>query len=106
MSSRISSSLPGGGSRLRKLRFEYLEPRRLLAVVSVSNNLDIVNGATASIEALLNNDGGDGISLREAIEAANKTPGRDQINFNFAQPGPQTIGLTNGELHISQALAI
>jgi hypothetical protein len=106
MSSKISSGLLGGGSRRRTLRFESLEQRRLLAVVSVSNNLDIVNGATASIEALLNDDGGDGISLREAIEAANRTPGRDQINFNFGHPGPETIVLTNGELHITQALAI
>jgi len=58
MSNKISSGLLGGGSRPRKLRFEYLEQRRLLAVVSVSNKLDIVNGATASIEALLNDDGG------------------------------------------------
>jgi len=40
--------------------------------------------------------------LRQPIEH----PGRDHINFNFGHPGPETILLTNGELHITQALAI
>jgi hypothetical protein len=54
----------------RRLRFEPLEDRRLLASVAVSNNLDVVNGNTSSIAALIANDG---ISLREAILAANAT---------------------------------
>ncbi len=39
-------------------------------------------------------DGGDGLtSLREAIEAANTTPGLDKINFNIPGSGPHTITL-------------
>ncbi len=49
--------------------------------VPVTNNTDIVNGDTSSIANLLLNDGGDGISLREAINAANNTPGADTINL-------------------------
>ena len=93
-------------SRSRKLRIEHLEERRLLATVTVSNNLDIVNGDTTTIVALMNNDGGDGISIREAIEATNNSPGADEINFDFGHDGPETILLTAGELRIFQALTI
>jgi hypothetical protein len=56
----------------------------LLAPITVSNFTDIVNGNTSSITNLINSDGGDGISLREAIMAANNTPGADIINFSAA----------------------
>ena len=56
--------------------------------VVVNNTTDTVNGSTASIAALIANDGGDGISLREAITAANNTAngvgGADRIHFNIA----------------------
>ena len=106
MSRRNSSQLPACRSRSRKLRIEHLEERRLLATVTVSNNLDMVNGDTATIDALINNDGGDGISIREAIEATNNSPGADELNFDFGHDGPETILLTTGELRIFQALTI
>ena len=106
MSPRNSSQLPACGSRSRKLRIEPLEERRLLATVTVTSNLDIVNGDIATIDALMNDDGGDGISIREAIEATNNTPGADEINFDFGHDGPETILLTTGELRIFQALTI
>jgi hypothetical protein len=52
-----------------------------LANVTVSNMNDVVNGNTASIAALVASDGGDGISLREAILAANADSAADVINF-------------------------
>ena len=74
--------------RGRKPVFEYLEDRRLLAIVTVSNNNDANNGDTASIAALVASDGGDGISLREAIIASNNTAIEpagtpDEIRFNI-----------------------
>ncbi len=56
----------------------------LTNVVTVTNTNDTVNGTTSSISALNASNGGDGISLREAITAANSTSGIDTINFNIA----------------------
>jgi len=64
------------------LHFEQLEVRRLLAAVTVGNSLDLVNADTSSIAALIADDGGDGISLREAITAANNTAGADTVTFD------------------------
>ena len=52
------------------------------------------------------NDGIDvgGVSLREAIAAANAKPGRDIIRFNSRLSG--TISLTQGELAISDSVVI
>ena len=82
---------------------ESLEDRRLLAV-TVGNESDVVNGDVTSIAALVADDGGDGISLREAITAANRTAGADVIDF-----APQVIGtisLTDGHLDVTDDLTI
>ena len=56
----------------QKLRFETLEDRRMLATLTVGNATDLVNAPDlTSISALIADDGGDGISLVEAITAAN-----------------------------------
>ena len=90
----------------RRLRFEPLEDRRLLAGIVVGNNLDVVNGDTNTIALLIADDGGDGISLREAVLAANATAGADEITFAAALSG-QTISLLGGlELVITEALTI
>ncbi|MCA9099792.1 MAG: hypothetical protein KDA63_01495, partial [Planctomycetales bacterium] len=89
-----------------RLGHEPLEDRRVLSAVTVTNNLDLVNGDTSSIAALMSNDGGDGIALREAIEAANNTLGADEISFDFGHDGPETILLELGELEITEALTI
>jgi uncharacterized delta-60 repeat protein len=63
----------------------------------VTNLSDTINGDTSSISALVATDGGDGISLREAILAANATPnvsGPDYIYFNIAGAGPHVINLS------------
>ena len=57
-------------------------------------------------------DGGDGISLREAITAANNTAGVDSITFDrsfesvFVNLGARQIRLTQGELEITDGLSI
>ena len=77
-----------------RLRLEPLEDRRLLAVVTVDTELDVV-------------DLYDGVtSLREAISATNDAPGPDEIVFDFGHDGPATILLEQGELKITDALAI
>ena len=90
----------------RRLAAEPLEPRRLLASVTVTNNTDEVNGDVSSAAALLASPGEDGISLREAIEATNKTPGADEIDFDFGHDGPEMIVLNGKELQISDHLTI
>ena len=79
---------------LRKLRYEPLEDRRLLAVVTVDTVEDIVDL----------NDGR--TSLREAIFATNTVPGADEIVFDFDFDGPATILLTQGELQVTDSLTI
>lgn len=92
--------------RYRKPLFELLEDRRLLAGVTVSNNNDVVNGTVTSIAALIANPGADGISLREAIQAANTDTTADDITFALGLSG-MTINLSNlGELPITQPLTI
>ncbi|MGD9217523.1 MAG: DUF4347 domain-containing protein, partial [Desulfobacteraceae bacterium] len=51
----------------------------LLATLTVDTLDDVVNGNTSSITMLLADSGADGISLREAIIAANNTAGDDTI---------------------------
>jgi CSLREA domain-containing protein len=60
----------------------------------------IVNSTADTINA---NDGV--LTLREAIDLANRTPGSQTINFDFG-PGAQTITLTGGQLSIQDQLII
>lgn len=99
-SSRRASSFSGRSSHLfcrtplaKSLRFETLEDRRLLAVLTVDTDQDIVDF----------NDGR--TSLREAIFAANTVPGADEIVFDLGE-GPKTILFTQGELKITDSLTI
>ncbi len=80
----------------RRLRFEPLEDRRLLALVTVTTLADSINF----------NDGL--TSLREAIFATNLVTGPDTIDFAPAltASGSATILLTQGELDITDDLTI
>ncbi|MEX2317370.1 MAG: proprotein convertase P-domain-containing protein [Pirellulales bacterium] len=89
----------------RRLALEPLEDRRLLAVVEVSNATDVNDGTVTSIAALIAAPGADGgISLREAILAANNTANSggvpDEIHFAIAGAGVHTIKplAANGQL--------
>jgi hypothetical protein len=58
--------------------------------VIVTTELDLVDGDTTQINALLSNPGADGlISLREALDAANRTDGPNRIGFS-----PELSGMT------------
>jgi CSLREA domain-containing protein len=86
----------GRGRDRRPLRCEPLEDRRILAVITVDAAADVV-------------DFNDGLtSLREAIFAANAVPGADEIVFsdNLFAHGSAAIVLTQGELVVSEALAV
>src|SRR5687767_1854045 len=95
------SSARNGRARLasrmlyrRPLKLEPLEDRRVLAVVTVNTDQDVV-------------DFNDGLtSLREAIFATNLVAGADTIEFDFGHDGPATILLTQGELQIADDLTI
>ena len=94
-----------------RLNFERLEDRNLLAAITVTNATDLVSPAadTSSITALVANDGGDGISLREAIAATNNTLGEDTITFDgsvFSGGANSLIRLTQGELEITETLTL
>ena len=87
------------------LRFETLEDRRLLASVTVTNASDVTNADTSSITALIADNGGDGISLREAVEASNNTVGSDTISFD-ALLAAQTITLGGTDIEITESVTI
>ncbi len=70
----------------------------LLVTVTVTNTSTTVNGNTGSIALLIANQGGDGISLGEAILAANNTGGLDTIAFNISGGGVKTIQYVAGAL--------
>lgn len=53
-------------------------------VVVVSNTSDVVNGKVSSIAALNTRPGRDGISLREALEAADNTGGTKTVYIMFS----------------------
>lgn len=96
--------------RSRFHEFESLESRHLLAAdVLVDTDLDTADGGvTTSIAALIATPGSDGISLREAIVAANNTPGANEIGFDATQMGGSTILMTvaSGAFEISESLTI
>ena len=90
--------------RFRRLAFEPLEARRLLAVLTVNSTADIV-----ALDGL--------VTLREAIFAANTDTvtelqetgnGADEIRFDpsLFSTGPTTILLENGELSITSDLTV
>ena len=91
----------------RPLRVEPLEDRRLLAVITVTNALDVVNGHVQDFDTLIANDGGDGISLREAILASKFTFtfGDNAILFDSTLSG-QTITLSGTELEVLTPFAL
>jgi len=74
--------------------------------ITVTNNTNIVDADTSSVEALQSNPGPDGISLREAIEATNNDPGSYAIAFSPTLSGTTiTLGqylppLTGGGVSI------
>ncbi len=72
----------------------------------VTNTNDTSNGNTASVSALAASNGGDGISLREAILATNNTGGTDYIYFNIAGAGVQTINVGAAGLPIITSTVI
>ena len=80
----------------RSPNLEWLESRQVLATITVGNLLDVANGDTSSIANLMATPGADGISLREAILAANNTAGADTIVFDssLTANGPATITLS------------
>ncbi|MCP4994071.1 MAG: DUF4347 domain-containing protein, partial [Gammaproteobacteria bacterium] len=84
----------------------------VLANITVNNTLDTDNGDTSSIANLIASDGGDGISLREAIIAANNTANGgspDEIHFEITDPlvgGAHTINLTTALDDITETVII
>ncbi len=75
------------------------------AIVVTTTN-DTSNGTTTSIANLVASDGGDGISLREAISAANATAGTDTITFNISGTGVHTIDVLSALPTIIDAVMI
>ena len=75
----------------------------------VTNATDTVNGNVSSIASLLATPGGDGISLREAILAANTSQyagGNLIINFNISGAGVHVISPTSALPAITAGIVI
>ncbi len=76
--------------------------------IVVSSTQDVVNGDTSSVSALVADPGPDGISLREAIEATNASPGTYVIDFAPSLAGAtlsllsQLPALTGGGVTINR----
>jgi hypothetical protein len=73
---------------------EPMEPRRMLAVVTVNTDQDIVDPSDQFT------------SLREAIRLTNDLKGADEIVFHFDHDGSATIQLEHGELELTDAVTI
>ncbi len=86
-------------------RFSQPEWNGVLAVINVTTINDTNNASTQSVDALVAAPGIDGISLREAIIAANKSAGADTIVFNLG-PGLHTINLNSKLPNITDTLTI
>src|SRR5712691_4869494 len=77
--------------------------------LTVTTTNDTVNGDTSSVAALIANNGGDGISLREAIIAANNSlnlTATDTIRFVIAGVGVHTINVASALPTITDAVII
>ena len=68
--------------------------------------MDELDGDTSSIANLIITPGGTGISLREAILAANMTGGTDTIAFNIGGGGPQTLTLGSSLFGVTDDVTI
>ena len=77
-----------------------------MITVTVDTTDDMVDGNTATIADLISTPGGSGISLREAITAANNDIGADTIDFAIPGLGPKTILLSSALPTISDDLTI
>lgn len=77
------------------------------STIVVTTNSDIQDGNVGSVADLALDRGADGeISLREAIAAANQTPGLNRILFDLPGTGTQTIILTSDLPSISDEIVI
>lgn len=104
--STLPPRLPGRGLSPSSRKLEPLEERILLALVVVDTSTDFVDGTITSVEELLASPGDDGkISLREAIEATNNTPGADEIKFDDSLLGG-VIVLAGEQLTIADDLKL
>ena len=50
-------------------------------VITVTTRSDVIDGDVTTVQRLIDNPGPDGISFREVLEAANKSPGVYSIRF-------------------------
>jgi hypothetical protein len=74
---------------------ETVRPLENRSIIAVTNNRENVNGDTSCPDSLINNPGPDGISLPEAMIAANNAEGPHSILFDTSLQGT-TIELTDG----------
>ncbi len=77
-----------------------------VGAIVVTNTTDTSNGTLTSKAALISNDGGDGISLREAMTVANADTGTDYIYFEIAGAGPHSIALSSALPDITDTVII
>ena len=86
MKSKLTNQRRQNGSSFSRFNLEPLEPRRVLATLTVTSPSDSGSG-----------------SLREAVDIANASVGHDTIVFDVAL-GTHEIRLNSSEITITDAL--
>ncbi len=81
MTSTTSLKTPDG-----KRRRSALSSASDTRIITITTTLDELNGDTSSFEDLIDDPGGAGISLREALTAANAEPAGPLLRIHFAIP--------------------
>jgi hypothetical protein len=83
----VTATDPSGASVERSIAVH-------VGAIVVTNASDTVDGDVSSVASLAAGAGADGVSLREAILAANATPGLVRIQFAIPDGQPRVIELT------------
>lgn len=105
-SSEITVTVTDGDGNVTQAMIDVFVASPFITVTTTADELD---GNVSSILDLLANPGGTGISLREAITAANNTTNngrRDRIHFDIPGGGQQTLSLTSELPVIREALFV
>lgn len=82
----MTSIVTGAWHGVRSDGWSMRVARAATTTIAVTTTLDELNGDTSSFEDLIDNPGGEGISLREALTAANEEAPGPLLRIHFSIP--------------------